>query len=31
MAESKRRFSLTVLVGDGALLLCALWGLTGAF
>ena len=31
MAESKRRFSLTVLAGDGALLLCALWGLTGAF
>lgn len=31
MAESKRWFSLTVLAGDGALLLCALWGLTGAF
>ena len=31
MAEKKSRFSPAVLVGDGALLLCALGGLTGSF
>ena len=31
MADNKRRFSRTVLMGDGLLLLCALTGLTGSF
>lgn len=31
MADNRRRFSWTVLAGDGVLLLCALAGFTGAF
>lgn len=31
MAEKKRRFPLSALLGDGALLLCALLGLAGSF
>ena len=31
MADSKRRFSWTMLIGDGILLLCALMGLAGSF
>lgn len=29
--ERERRTTLTVVIGDGLLLLCALWGLTGSF